>query len=450
MKHLEAAGMHRRTAGATRRMLYITSLLMMGPVPLQKAVGGALEDYLNKPDPHHTWQQLAQRTEPWGTVSRLELTSQQWRGHFWTHQLLVVEPKVMRNSDIAFLLIAGDGDGEQYTDMLKTLAQRGGAAAAVMTRVPNQPLFDGRREDALVAYTFDQYLTTKDKTWPLLFPMVKSVIRGMDTVQAYRGRSGGRRIHRFVVSGASKRGWTAWLTAAVDRRVKAIAPMVIDMLYIRAQLLWAEKVYGKQSEKISDYTSLQLHLNLDEPPIQQLRAWIDPYAYRQRYTMPKLLLLGTNDPYWTVDSLRHYWHDLPEPKWLFQTPNAGHDLGGGGDATQTLAAFFEMIANRHLLPKVKWTLGDDAGGRATATVRVDRKTKSIRLWSANSVDRDFRNDLWTAHELPIKAGSHHADAKVPTPPEGYRGYLMEIELHTPSGYPYKLSTEARVTPDTMP
>jgi PhoPQ-activated pathogenicity-related protein len=67
--------------------------------------------------------------------------------------------------------------------------------------------------------------------------------------------------------------------------------------------------------------------------------------------MPKLLLLGTNDPYWTVDSLRHYWHDLPEPKWLFQTPNAGHDLGGGGDATQTLAAFFEMIANRHLTPE---------------------------------------------------------------------------------------------------
>ena len=97
----------------------------------------------------------------------------------------MVQPNEIRNPGIGFFLITGDGDGEKDIDMLKTLAERTSAVAAVITNVPNQPLYDGRREDALIAYTFDQYLKTGDETWPLLFPMVKSVVRGMDTVQGF-------------------------------------------------------------------------------------------------------------------------------------------------------------------------------------------------------------------------------------------------------------------------
>lgn len=37
-------------------------------------------------------------------------------------------------------------------------------------------------------------------------------------------------LKNFVVGGASKRGWTTWTTAAVDDRVVAIVPVVIDLL----------------------------------------------------------------------------------------------------------------------------------------------------------------------------------------------------------------------------
>lgn len=57
--------------------------------------------------------------------------------------------------------------------------------------------------------------------------MVQSVVAAMDAVQSYTS-SRGREIGSFVVTGASKRGWTTWLTAAIDERVKAIIPMVYD------------------------------------------------------------------------------------------------------------------------------------------------------------------------------------------------------------------------------
>jgi PhoPQ-activated pathogenicity-related protein len=319
--------------------------------------------------------------------------------------------------------------------------------AAVVSKVPNQPLYEGRKEDALIAYTFDRYLKTGDKTWPLLFPMVKSAVRAMDAVQEFAQHEHQQKIEKWVVGGASKRGWTTWLTGAVDPRVQAIAPMVIDTLNMKVQTDWAAKMYGKQSEKIHDYTDLGLIDKMDSPGMAELRGWVDPYSYRERYTMPKLILIGSNDPYWTVDSLRHYWTDLPGPKLVYQTPNAGHDLGGGKEALQTLAAFFQMIADGHELPQMDWKI--EYRDRANLSLKVNEQAKAVRLWTTESPDRDFRNDRWTSRELDIKPGSSRALAEIESPPAGYRAFFGEVVLISPTGHEYKLSTEARVTPDGL-
>jgi len=421
--------------------------LLLASVSLRAA--DALGDYVRKPDASFAWKQVEQRDVDGFTATRLDLTSQTWRGHAWQHQMLVVRPPQVRNKDAAFLFITGDGDASRLFNLLKTLAERAGAIAAGVNRVPNQPLYDGRREDALIAHTFDQFLKTGDREWPLLFPMTKSAVRAMDAVQAFASADGGSKPTRFVVGGASKRGWTAWLTAVTDIRVAGIAPMVIDMLNMTAQLNWAQQVYGRQSEQINDYTGLKLVERMNEPRMVELRSWVDPYSHRKSYSMPKLLLLGTNDPYWTVDALRHYWSELPEPKLIFQTPNAGHDLAGGKEATQTLAAFFQMIADREELPKLNWnfTAAPEAGVSIETTTSTP--AKSFRLWTADSPDRDLRNDRWSSSELPSNPGRKIA-TQVSKPAAGYRAYLVEAELTATTGHTYKLSTEARVTPDTQP
>src|SRR5690606_20307236 len=94
-------------------------------------------------------------------------------------------------------------------------------------------------------------------SWPLLFPMVKSAVRGMDAVQALVKEKAKKEVNRFVFSGASKRGWTTWLASAVeDPRLVAIGPMVIDMLNMPETLNYQYKTYGEYSIQIEDYTKL--------------------------------------------------------------------------------------------------------------------------------------------------------------------------------------------------
>ena len=416
----------------------------------QTVWGNPLQNYIDRPETDYSWQPIKVLNEPWGTIGHYELISQNWRGHSWRHHLVIVRPVSIRNPDIAFFRISGDGNGEDHIKSLKNLAERGGAVAAVLMNVPNQPLYQERREDALIAYTFNQYLKTGDETWPLLFPMVKSAVKAMDAIQEIVKLKHEQQINRFVVSGASKRGWTTWLAAAVDKRIIAIAPMVIDILNMKTQLQWSEQIYGKQSAKLKDYTELNLHRKMDNEAMQKLRDWVDPYAYIQRFTMPKLLLLGTNDPYWTVDSLRHYWDDLPEPKLIYQTPNAGHNLNGGEQALQTLAAFFELIADQKPLPKIAWQFNSVDNTHINVQVNVDQQVGSISLWSAYSNDRDFRDNQWAEQTLNISPGSSHAKTSISVPNSGYQAYLMEVELKTDTGHEFKLSTPAQVTPKTKP
>ena len=76
--------------------------------------------------------------------------------------------------------------------------------------------------------------------------MTKAAVRAMDTITSFAAskNGGAHTVNRFVVAGASKRGWTTWTTAAVDPRVVAIVPMVIDALHVVPSFQHHYRVYG--------------------------------------------------------------------------------------------------------------------------------------------------------------------------------------------------------------
>lgn len=435
------------TTSKTRRSTLLGLGLILALAPIRASAG--LADYVKAADPTYAWSLVETNKTPAGTLHQFKLTSQTWQGITWTHQLRIHEPapEDLKYPDTVLLFITGGSHTSKYKpedgEMGFGLARLCGARVAILPQVPNQPLLDGKTEDTLIAETFVRYLETKDENWPLLFPMVKSAVRAMDTVQAWAKKEGLPEVKRFVVSGASKRGWTTWLTGATDPRVIAIAPMVIDTLNMKAQKTHSLEVWGKFSEQIDDYTSRGLTDKYDDPTGAHLWKMVDPYSYREKLTLPKLLINGTNDRYWTLDALNIYWDDLKGPKSVVYLPNAGHSLSENRDyALNGVGAFFRHNVSGRPWPELAWDHSDDGDKTLRLTVRSTPEPKSARVWVATSATRDFRESKWEPTPMLVSGGVAKAD--VPRPAKGFIALVGDIEYQT-DGIPFHLSTQIRQT-----
>jgi PhoPQ-activated pathogenicity-related protein len=315
---------------------------------------------------------------------------------------------------------------------------------AVLQQVPNQPLKGGLKEDALIAYTFDQYLKTGDPDYPLLLPMVKSAVAAMDAVTRWSKQQLGQSIETFFVTGASKRGWTTWLTAAVDDRVTGIAPMVIDVLNLKLQMERQLKTYGQYSPMIGDYVEYNILKRLDTERGKELLTMVDPYSYRAKITIPKLIILGTNDPYWTVDAANLYVPDLAGPTYLHYSPNAGHGLSAdSGKALSTImsmASFIRMTFSKKEMPELHWRHETPD----TLIVEWEDKDAQAVLWSAQSPVRDFRQADWKPRPLQ---GQGKAVVRMTQPEQGWQAWFVELVFG--GEYPIRLTTAITVLPDTF-
>jgi len=390
LNKLLSRGKNPHLLAAITTALFIASAVLARPVIAD--LDSALEDYVNQPDPEFYFTPVGPPIPlPGLTAHVLHVTSQTWRSPeevdrtLWQHYLTIFVPDNLV-SDINLMFVIGSDNDEGPPDLtedeaqaLALLATASGTVVSILQQVPNQPLIftndpspdNERREDELVAFTLDRATRTGDYNWAAYLPMVKSVVRAMDVVQSFvpTVTSPALDVSQFVVTGFSKRGATAWLTAAIDNRVIAVAPGVFDALNWAPSLENHRASYGMFSDALEDYLEFDILDRLRTPEGRELLQVIDPYAYRDRLTMPKFIINSSGDEFFPPNSAQFYLGDLAGETLVRYLPNTNHSGENGGldTALLNLLAWYQRIIFDTPRPQIDWTFDADGSFRVTTS-----------------------------------------------------------------------------------
>lgn len=443
-----------------RQPLRVTAVFQ----PVQELPENQLARYVGRYDPAYEWAEYDTDIHFGWTKHTVQLSSQEWRDRtevdrpLWEHGLGIIEPWFSDNQAILFINGGSNDDDppQEVADDIALVAFLIGVKYVQLDQVPNEPLTftdesKPRSEDEILAYSLDKAINTEDMEWPVHLAMTKSAVRAMDVVQELLPG-----IDKFAVAGGSKRGWTAYLTAAVDPRVRVLVPASIDIANVREITFHHFAVYGCYTPAVQDYVNFDLFCRLDEPAVDSIEhavaTIVDPLTYVEKYTMPKFLANSAGDEFFPPDSSRFYWSELPDKKWMRYTVNTSHSQEQ--DPTAITAPLFaaDRMLDGKPLPLIAWKVGEPelGGDDYLLTVQSDTAPLAVTLWQAhNPKARDFRLEeigpVWTSTQLSDQGGNLY-EASVPLPDMGWTAFLVELRY----GDGIILSTQPTVIPDIRP
>ena len=428
-----------------------------------------LDDYVARPDPSFGWKLVGQITGPGYRAAVLELTSQTWLSFeevdrpVWKHWLTIVIPDTVRH-DASFLYITGGNNTDpaptKVIGRFIKMAVETRSVVAQLEGVPNQPLIFADRpgeplvEDAIIAHQQVRFTKSRKAEQLVRLPMVKSGVAAMTAIQEFlRTDEGGKlTVNRFVLSGGSKRGWTTWLVGALDKRVAAIMPIVINVLDPDATTRHHWQAMGYFSPALKDYVDHGLIPGMiGHPGLRAIRRIEDPLSYRKRASMkvPKYIINAVGDEFFPPDATRFSWRLLPETKRLRMLPNSRHSTEGT-DIFDSMIAFYEAVVNGRTLPDYSWRVRKDGA----IVVRSTETPIAVNFWQGtNPKARDFRVDTigeaFTSTPLIARRDGAYV-GNAPTPAQGFTAYFVELVYPSATRYPFKFTTEVCVTPDVLP
>ncbi|MGZ8940301.1 MAG: PhoPQ-activated protein PqaA family protein, partial [Limisphaerales bacterium] len=199
---------------------------------------------------------------------------------------------------------------------------------------------------------------------------------------------------------------------------------------------------------VGDYVEMGIMNWMDTPEFAALMKIEEPYEYRDRLTMPKLILNAVGDQFFLPDSSQFYWKELKGRNYLRYVPNADHSMKNT-DALQSLLSFYDAILRNKELPEYTWDLP------SPGTIRVVSKTKpsKVKLWQATNPDaRDFRVETLGRKFVEITMEPNDKgvyEAKLEKPEKGWTAGFIEVTYPNEPA-PIKFTSGVTVIPDTLP
>ena len=408
----------------------LSTALAESAAPGSTKLSKVLSSFMQHEDGAFRYQLLSQEEDPARSlnVETYQMDSQKWPVFedadipttVWSHRLRLFIPRGTRNANV--LLYVGGGynrDKEGKTESFDApkeqldyalIASVTQSVVAELQDVPNQFLYmngEWKREDQFMAFTYKKVMQNPLKNAFLAghLPMAKSIVKAMDLIQTRMREVSKDQDTRFVLAGASKRGWAVWLAALEDPRVDAIIPIVIDVLNVQKSMNHICVRYKGCPYSFKDYEAENLTHKLNSQAFADLMKIEDPFQYlgldydakyKERMSIPKMIINASGDDFFVPDSSHWYFKALPgSQNYIRYMPNALHYFRGNpiSDATQSLAmiqqsvlSFFALHGKGVSLPKVEWDLKPDV-----IEVRSSVLPSRIRLWTAfNEEAPDFR------------------------------------------------------------
>jgi len=429
-----------------------------------------LDQYVYQADPNYRYEVAYQGKKEGYTFYVLRMVSQRWLTENevdepdWWHWVKIVVPDSVQY-DTGMLWIGGGAKDDELPadpgDILLQTAMLTNSITAEIHNIPNQALtfigdsYGPRFEDELIAYGWRKFLEggakDEDAIWLARLPMTKAVVRAMDAVSETVERDFEHDLDHFLVSGASKRGWTTWTTTAVDDRVIAIVPIVIDLLNVVPSFEHHWRNYGFWAPAVGNYVEEGIMDWIRTPEFSRLLEITEPYSYIERYDIPKYLINATGDQFFQPDSWKFYWDDLPGEKYVRYVPNTGHSLEGS-DALSTLIAYYQYILTKQDRPEFSWKVN---GQDMEIYTDPDHPPTEVKLWQAISEEapRDFRIDVigsaWTDSTLIITDDGKYT-LHLPLPEDHWKAYFIEVTYEEEGKLPLKLTSGVSVLPEVYP
>ncbi len=384
------------------------------------------------------------------------MTSQEWSpDHLvyppqWSHQVdLYVPDHPLRQKA---LLVINNGTNHvtgtqqpfppnDFTQQnLIDIANSTGTIIVSVSNIPNQFLTLGTnqpsREDVSAAQSWGLFMEAPEKrtTLPMQVPMVAAVSRAMDLAQ---NELKPWAVDKFILSGASKRGWTAWLGSLADDRVIAIAPLVADLLDTRTTFKHIHRSYGGHWPiAFSPYAAQGITKEIDTVPFSNLMRILDPLEYtapryKRRLAIPKYLINASGDDFFVPDNAGHYYNRLPGQTAFRIAPNSDH-AGIRNFSTSALIQLLNRLQKNSPLPHIDAHLVS-GGNEKVLKVLFSETPKELKLWSAvNPTARDFRFACGIRYEsetLDAPLQSNKLSVRLAADTSGWRASFVEATFN---------------------
>lgn len=386
-------------------------------------------------------------------INTYQLTSQSWSPAGlvtpakWSHDVSIYIPRDVKGTTAVIAI-------DMTPQVMIALAQSTNTIVVSLDNIPAIGLVyqndkTPRVEDDSIGRSFELFTDNPDQRQdlPLHVPMAAAISQ---TIRLAQKELKPWHVDKFIVTGASKRGWASWLAGISDPSVVAIVPFVADILNTKDIIKHMYQTYGGNWPiAFKPYYDHKIDLDLDKPAFGKLMKIEDPLQYlgsseASRLAIPKYIVNASGDDFFPADDSHYYYDKLPGEKSMRVAPNSDHN-GIANFMQSSLIPFVNRFQKHEALPTVTVAKAD-AGNPDQRLVTFSEKPTKVVQWTAvNTASRDFRYNCGIRYQAePLTA----TDANTVNLALNYSGAGWQsrfIEATFADGY--VATTQVYITPD---